>query len=206
MEQQVEQFSGNSAIRARECSEGFAHPRCGTFAHHRNACDHINSNLEEMVDQLQSPLKGRHSPFAGPSLAEKRADDRPDSKRNVVNEEIRRNRVRHRVVQEVGVEVSLFDEHLVSTFLCQACSFGSTKVICRRSSVVERRDFRHLQDRSTPAKRLNDSHCCNLPFVNGETRQHAPQQPSGCAQFLSSIGRLAETVGITVEGHLSQQG
>ena len=168
------------------------------YAHHRNACDQIHSCLDaENADYLQSPLKGSRCHGSGVTLAEKRAAvvDRT-AKRNVVNDEKRRNRVRRKVAEEIGGRGVAFRQAFKQQFSGSGhISFNEYKSNMQSLGVVlSDEDFCHLWD------------LCSTPQRgSGSAPQHllgAYESPS----FASSTGyshgsvpvtRLAEVVGIT---------
>ena len=206
MQQQVEHFSSKLNDTHDKEQRKSVHTSIAVepFANHRNACDHITSHLEEAVDELQSPLKGsRRSALKEPSLAEKRASvtDRT-AKRNVVQDEMRRHRVRRRVVDEIGGRGVAFRRAFSKQFpRSGSISFDEYKTNMQSLGVVlSDEDFRHLWDLcSAPAPQLGESDCSSVASASVETGQVDQQhQLKSRSDSYLSISRLAETVGITV--------
>lgn len=206
MEQQVEQYSrklrNTHDIGLKKC----VHTSIAVepFANHRNACDHINSSLEQPVDGIQSPLKGsRCIADAGHSLAEKRAavTDRT-AKRNVVHDEIRRHRVRRKVVDDIGGRGVDFRKAFRKQFPSSGnISYGEYKSNMKALGVVlSDEDFQHLWDLcSTPVARcLGGSDSSSIASAMSESSAHARHESDQHLASRISIRRLEETVGITI--------
>jgi len=206
MEQQVEQYSRKLRNTHDKGLKKCAHTSIAVepFAHHRNACDRINSSLEQQVDVIQSPLKGsRCVTDTGPSLAEKRAavTDRT-AKRNVVQDEIRRHRVRRRVVDEISGRGMDFRKAFRKQFPSSGdISYNEYKSNMKALGVVlSDEDFEHLWDLcSSPVVRhLGGSDSFSIAPAMGESSAHARHEPAQHLASRLSIGRLEETIGITI--------
>jgi hypothetical protein len=173
------------------------------YAHHRNEADRINDTLQDPVDELVSPLKGRRrsSVVDGPTLAEKMAavPDRT-AKRNVAKEEKKRYSVRRRVVDEIGTRGVAFRQAFKEHFS------GSGSVTYREYKqkmqtlgvVLSDEDFRHLWDSCSQPQAEQYVGQSEISSVASAMTDSAAN--SSCYSNTSvSVAQLAETVGITLE-------
>jgi hypothetical protein len=196
-------YTPNKDHMSEGCSAARTHLAVKRFSNHRNAIDHITSNLEEPVDNLQSPLKGRRASDSGSSalsLAEKRATAQSRSaRRQVVIEQQKRYRVRRKVVDQIGHRGTAFrkafSDHFSGT---ESILFPAYKGKLQALGVVlSEEDFRHLWDLcSEPAREAFLGAVESPARLPVSGKSHIDMDGAQVASSIS-VARLAEAVGIT---------